>query len=121
MAFSEVLQRFVSESPWCVMARGLLESAFAPQKMNALFDANAQAQQTRTLLFSSCVEIMSWVVCRVRRSVNAACKHLSVHDALPVCVDAVYDKLARVETQTSAALSPLHRPGGHHRPGTASP
>ncbi len=47
MAFSEVLQRFVSESPWCVMARGLLESAFAPQKMNALFDANAQAQQTR--------------------------------------------------------------------------
>ncbi len=53
MAFSEVLQRFVSESSWCVMARGLLEPAFAPQKMNALFDANAQAQQTRTLLFSS--------------------------------------------------------------------
>jgi Transposase DDE domain len=104
MAFNEVLQRFVTEAPWCVMARGLLESAFAPRKMDALFDANAQAQETRTLLFSSCVEIMSWVVCRVRRSVNAACKHLRKHDALPVSVDAVYDKLARVETQTSAAL-----------------
>ncbi len=63
---------------------------------------------------------MSWVVCRVRRSVNAACKHLSVHDALPVCVDAVYDKLARVETQTSAALVRYTAQGGHHRPGTAS-
>lgn len=86
------------------MARGLLESAFAPDKMNALFDAHAQLQETRTLFFSSCVEVMSWVVCRIRRSVNAACKHLKKHDALPVSVDAVYDKLARIELPTSRAL-----------------
>ncbi len=104
MVFSDILQRFADESPWCVMARGLLESVFSADKMNALFDAHAQTQETRTLLFSSCVDIMSWVVCRVRRSVNASCKHLRKHGALPVSVDAVYDKLARVETQTSAGL-----------------
>jgi hypothetical protein len=47
---------------------------------------------------------MSWVVCRIRKSVNGSCKHLEKHDRLPVCVDAVYDKLARIETQTSRAL-----------------
>jgi hypothetical protein len=104
MPFSEVLQRFVVEAPFAVMTRGLLENAFAPTKMDALFDEHAQAQSTRTLLFSSACEIMSWVVCRIRKSVNASCKHLKKHDRLPVSVDAVYDKLARVETQTSRAL-----------------
>jgi hypothetical protein len=104
MPFSLVLDRFVVESPFCVMARGLLESAFAPAKIDALFGAHAVAQSTRTLLFSSAVEIMSWVVCRIRKSVNASCKHLEKHGRLPVSVDAVYDKLARVELQTSRAL-----------------
>lgn len=104
MPFSEVLQRFVTDSPFCVMARGLLESTFAPAKMDALFNAHADAQETRTLLFSTCVEVMSWVVCRIRKSVNASCRHLKKHDRLPVSVDAVYDKLARIETQTSRAL-----------------
>jgi len=61
MPFSDVLQRFVKDSPFCVMARGLLESAFAPAKMDALFEDHAEAQETRKLLFSSCVEVMSWV------------------------------------------------------------
>jgi hypothetical protein len=86
------------------MARGLLESAFAPDKLDALFDAHAQAQQTRKLLFSTAVEVMSWVVCRIRPSVHAACRHLQRHDALPVSIDAVYDKLARVEPPTTRAL-----------------
>src|SRR5262249_24916594 len=71
---------------------------------NALFHTHAQTQQDRKLLFSTCVEVMSWVVCRIRRSVHAACQHLHKHAALPVSVDAVYDKLERVETQTSRAL-----------------
>lgn len=104
MPFSEVLDRFVAEAPFCVMARALLENAFAPAKMDALFDEHAQTQTTRDLLFSSACEIMSWVVCRIRKTVNASCKHLKKHDRLPVTVDAVYDKLARIETQTSRAL-----------------
>jgi hypothetical protein len=104
MPFSEVLQRFVAESPFAVMARGLLENAFAPAKIDALFEAHARAQSTRELLFSTAVEVMAWVVCRVHRSVNASCKHLRKHDRLPVTVDAVYDKLARVELQTARAL-----------------
>jgi Transposase DDE domain len=104
MAFSAVLQRFVDESPWCVLARGLLESAFAAAKLDALFDAHAQTQQTRKLLFSTAVEVMAWVVCRIRPSVHAACRHLQRHDDLPVSIDAVYDKLARVEPQTTRAL-----------------
>jgi hypothetical protein len=94
----------VDESPWCVLARGLLESAFAPAKLDALFDAHARAQTTRKLLFSTAVEVMSWVVCRIRPSVRAACRHLKRHAALPVSLDAVYDKLARVEPQTTRAL-----------------
>jgi hypothetical protein len=104
VAFSEVLDKFVTETPWCVMARGLLESAFAPDKLNSLFEENACSQNTRKLLFSTTVDIMAAVVCRIRRSVNAAAVQLKNHDLLPVSVDAVYDKLDRVETQTSAAL-----------------
>jgi hypothetical protein len=104
MPFSDILSRFVVASPFCVMARGLLENAFAPAKMDALFDQHARSQSTRELLFSTAVEVMSWVVCRVRKSVHASCKHLHKHDRLPVSVDAVYDKLARVELQTARAL-----------------
>jgi hypothetical protein len=104
MASSAVPQRFVDESPGCVPARGLLESAFAPAQRDALCDAHAQAQQTRKLLFSTAVEVMPWVVCRARRSVHAACRHLKSHDALPASLDAVYDQLARVEPQTTRAL-----------------
>src|SRR5262245_28804040 len=93
MPFSEVFERFVVEAPFAVMARGLLQSAFAPAKIDALFDRHAQTQSTRTLLFSTAVEVMAWVVCRIRASVNASCKHLRKHGRLPVSVDAVYDKL----------------------------
>jgi hypothetical protein len=104
MPFSDVLQRFVVESPFCVMARGLLEFAFAPAKVDALFDRHALTQSTRTLLFSTAVDVMAEVVCRVRPSVHAASLHRKKHGKLPVSVDAVYDKLARIGLQTSRAL-----------------
>ena len=53
MLFSDVFDRFVDESPICVMARGLMERALAPQCLDALFEKTAQRQYTRELLFSA--------------------------------------------------------------------
>jgi hypothetical protein len=62
MILGEVFQRFVSKSPISVMARGLMERAFNPQRLDEWFEATAESQYTRNLLFSSVFEIMSLVV-----------------------------------------------------------
>jgi hypothetical protein len=104
MIFSEVLERFVDQSPFCVLARGLLENVFAPEKLDALFAQHTDKQRQRQLLFSTCVDVMAEVVCRIRPSVNAAHRHRRQRDAMPVGVDCLYEKLQGVETQTSRAL-----------------
>jgi hypothetical protein len=97
-----IFERFVEESPISVMVRGLMEQVFAPEKINQIFDNNAQTQYTRELLFSSVVDLMSLVVCGIHPSVNAAYRA----KAKELCVSrtAVYDKLNRVETAVSAAI-----------------
>jgi hypothetical protein len=59
-------------------------------------------QYTRDLLSSDVVSLMSLVVCRIRPSINAAFNKMA--DTLTVTKEAVYDKIDRVETSTSAAL-----------------
>ena len=63
MLFNDLFDRFVDESPICVMARGLMESALAPHRLDALFEKTAQRQYTRELLFSTTVDVMALVVC----------------------------------------------------------
>ena len=63
-------KRLVQEAPEAVMVRMVLEHALEPEAIDEVFEECRDDQYTRTLLFSSIVELMALVVCRVRRSVN---------------------------------------------------
>jgi Transposase DDE domain len=102
MIASDVFQRFVEDSPVCVMVQTLMENALSPTTVDALFEQHAELQYTRDLLFSDVVNLMSLVVCGIRPSINSAFKKMA--PALVVTRKAVYDKIDRVETTTSAAL-----------------
>ena len=102
MILGDVFQRFVEDSPVSVMAQALLENALPPSVVDDLFAQHAHLQYTRDLLFSDVVNLMSLVVCRIRPSINSAFDKMA--DRLTVTKKAVYDKIDRVETSTSAAL-----------------
>jgi hypothetical protein len=93
-------ERFAEQVPVCVAARGLMEWALNPPALDELFGRTADRQYEHELLFSTCVDLMGSVVSRTHRSVNAAYNAAAVG----VSVQALYDKLARVEPGTSAQL-----------------
>jgi IS4 transposase len=102
MMFSEIFERFVKKSPVAVMARALMERVLSPELLDAWFARTAERQYTRTLLFSTLFDLMSQVVCGLSPSVGAA--YQADEEAIGVRVQAVYDKLKRVEVTTSAEL-----------------
>lgn len=102
MIMADVFERFLRESPICVMQRTLLENVFAPDKLDNVFRAAAVRQYERELLFSQLVDVTSLVVCRVQPSIHAAYKHK--REQMPVSLKALYDKLGHVEAETSRAL-----------------
>lgn len=102
MLASEVFDRFLEESPACVMARAMMEKMFAPEVMNELFDQHAQVQYERELMFSSVVDLMGRVVCRVQPSVHAA--YQRQRESIPVSVNSLYNKLNGIEPQVCRAL-----------------
>ena len=97
-----VLGRFAQKTPVTVMTRAILEHAFTPAALDALFAEQAEWQYENKLLFSSIVDLMGMVVCKVQPSVNAAYK--AVKETLPVSLTAVYDKLNGLEPATIASL-----------------
>lgn len=102
MVFSEIFDRFIQQSPICVMLRATMENVLAPQKLDAIFHGAAEVQYERELLFSTLVDLTSLVVCRIQPSVHAAYKQL--RERIPVTVQSVYDKLGGVELSSSRAL-----------------
>jgi hypothetical protein len=102
MVLGEIFERFVNESPVCVMQRAVMENVFSPDKLNAIFHAAAEVQYEKELLFSTLVDLTSLSVCRITPSINAA--YVRMRDRIPVSVKAVYDKLSGVELSTSRAL-----------------
>ena len=102
MIQSDIFERFVEDAPVCVMVQALMENALSPTTVDALFERHAELQYTRELLFSDIVSLMSLVVCGIRPSINSAYKKMA--PVLGVTKKAVYDKVDRVETTTSAAL-----------------
>ena len=72
MLLNDVFERFAQDSPVPVMVRALLENTLSPQSVDELFENVAERQYTRTLLFSSVVDLMGLVVNRIRPAVNAA-------------------------------------------------
>ena len=55
---NDVFERFAQDSPVPVMVRALLENTLSPQSVDELFENVAERQYTRTLLFSSVVDLM---------------------------------------------------------------
>ena len=102
LVLGEVFERFIKGSPVTVMARAAMENALRPEELERLFEATATSQYTRELLFSSLVNLMSLVVFKIRRTVNAA--HQAMKDDVQVSVAAVYEKLQRLEPAIGAAL-----------------
>jgi IS4 transposase len=102
MILDDLFERFLQESPICVMERVLLENVFARDKLDGVFRSAAVRQYERELLFSQLVNLTSLVVCRVQPSVHAAYKHH--REQIPVSLRALYDKLGHVEGETSRAL-----------------
>jgi IS4 transposase len=102
MILGEVFERFVHESPLTVMAQGVLENALNPALVDQLFEEVAEVQYTRKLLFSSVVDLMSTVVCRIKPAIHAAYKARAA--TIGASLKAVYDKLDRIETPLSEAL-----------------
>lgn len=102
MLLSKVFQRFAEKSPVSVMVRGLLEHALDPEWVDGLFERTARTQYTRELLFSTTVDLMSHVVCGMRKSVHAA--YQASAEEIAVSVTALYDKLNGIEPQVSRAL-----------------
>lgn len=102
MLCEEVLERFLDESPLCVMSRGVLENFLPAQTVDQLFEQTAQQQYTRELLFSSCVDLMALVVGRMYGSVKAA--YLKRREQLGVTLKCLYEKLQRTEPRLCSAL-----------------
>jgi hypothetical protein len=84
------------------MMRGLVERLLNPEQMDQWFEQLAQEQYTRELLFSTVVSLLLEVVCGSRKAVTAA--YQAMAEAIPVSIQAVYDKLQGVEPAVAAEL-----------------
>jgi IS4 transposase len=102
MILSDVFERFGHDAPLAVMARGGMEYALNPLILDQLFEDVAEKQSTHKLLFSTIVDLMSVVVCRIRPSIHAAFQARA--ETVGATIDAVYDKLDGTEPAVSAAL-----------------
>ncbi len=102
MLLNDVFERFVQDCPVPVMVRGLLENTLSPRFVDELFEKTADLQYTRTLLFSSVVDLMGVVVNRIRPAINAAYKARA--ETIGVSLKSVYNKLDNVEPDISATL-----------------
>ena len=102
MLLSKLFDRFIEQTPICVAARATLEAALHPAALDELFQRTAQRQYQHELLFSTCVDLMSLVVSRTHRSINAA--YQASPAEIGVALTSLYAKLAHVEATTSAAL-----------------
>jgi hypothetical protein len=97
-----IVRRFAERSPLPVMARAVLERCLGRQELDDWFEATAQAQYTRTLLFSSVYDLMTQVVLGEQPSVHAATR--AAGEEIEVSVTSVYNKLQQMESGVSAAL-----------------
>jgi len=102
MILSKVFGRFVEKAPVSIMARAAMEHALAPEEVDELFAQEADGQYTRELLFSSVVDLMGMVVCKIEPSIHAA--YQEVAETLPVSLTSVYNKLNGLESSVTAAL-----------------
>ena len=103
MVISDLLRRFMVESPVTVMARAVLEHAFPDQVLDQMFRRTAEQQYEDQLLFSTVVQVLAAVVTRGRKSVREA--YLAETRAqAQATLSALYVKLQNTETAVVAGL-----------------
>lgn len=102
MFAEDLLAEFAKKAPVPVMLRGILENVLAPQRLNAIFENEAEQQYTRKLTFAMVVDLMCRVVTRVQPSLRAV--YLERPEDFPVGQRAIYDKVNGLEPRVSAAL-----------------
>jgi hypothetical protein len=102
MILGEVFERFIAESPFCVMLRVLLEQSLPAEDIDELFEQQARRQYQRELLFSTVVNLVSLVVCGISPSINAA--YQAKAKGIGVSIQSVYNKLNGMEPQIVEAL-----------------
>jgi Transposase DDE domain len=102
MVLSEIFERFVEQSPVCVMVRATLENVLSAEPVDDLFARTAVRQHPSELLFSTVADVMGLVVCRIHPTVNAA--YQARAESFQVSLAALYEKLKRVETNVSRSL-----------------
>ena len=95
MNVAAMLERREQRAPVCVMLRALLENAFAPARLDRLFERTAKKQDNQKLLFSTVADLMGLVAMKVHPSVHAA--YQARQEEIGVTVKALYDKLQRTE------------------------
>ena len=121
MLLDAILGRFLDQSPMTVAVRSTLEYALDAAALDALFAQTASPCSERQLLFSTCVDLMTTVVCRIKPTIHAA---YQANDHISVSVSAVYRRLARVSTDagrqlvrhTAERLEPILRQSGWANP-----
>ena len=97
-----MFERFFQKSPVSVMVRATLENVFSPRRLDKLFARNAKRQRPSELLFSTVVDSMSLVVCKIRPSLHAV--YQAKKEAFSVSVKSLYNKANGVEARVSEAL-----------------
>lgn len=102
MMLPKVFENFVNGSPVSVMLRAIMEHALPAAEIDRLFTDTAEQQYTRELLFSSLVDLLAEVVCRIRPSVHAG--YQAEPTKFGVSIRAVYDKLEHTEPGIASAL-----------------
>src|SRR5947209_1418396 len=95
MLFEPLFERFAQGTPLSVMTRALLENVLRPEPLDDLFERLADKQYTKELLFSTLVETMALVACRLYKSPRAV--YTEHPEWFPVTLKCVYEKLQGVE------------------------
>src|SRR3954454_23217378 len=90
MLFEPLFERFACGTPLSVMTRAVLENALQPEPLDQLFERLAVKQYTRELLFSTVVQTMALVACRLYKSPRAV--YTEHPDWFAVCLKCVSDR-----------------------------
>jgi hypothetical protein len=101
MVLGDMFERFILDAPMPVLFRLLMERALDPEELDRMFESTATRQYTRELLFSSIVDLIATVVCRIKPSVRRAYLDSS---GIAATLTAVYEKLKGTESAVCRSL-----------------
>lgn len=97
-----IFQKFVSARPVAIATQMVARRILDSELIDQLFHEHAAMQYEQSLLFSSLSQLMMGVTLGEHKSINAGYKKMS--ERLGVSITSVYNKLQRIETQTSRAF-----------------